>query len=93
MPVAKVDVALVVDGAVPAEDVRRALADGGGELVESVRLFDTYSGEQVGAGKVSLAFALRLRAADRTLSSAEVAEVRAAALAEAESRCGAVLRS
>jgi phenylalanyl-tRNA synthetase beta chain len=93
MPVAKEDVALVVDVAVPAGDVGRALADGGGSLVESVRLFDTYSGEQIGAGKVSLAFALRLRAADRTLSSAEVAAVRAAALAEAESRCGAVLRT
>ena len=92
MPVAKEDVALVVDAGVPAESVRQALVEGGGELVESVRLFDTYAGAQVGAGKVSLAFALRLRASDRTLSSAEVAEVREAALAEAAARTGAVLR-
>ncbi len=93
MPVAKEDVALVVGSEVPAESVRAALAAGGGELVESVRLFDTYSGGQVGTGKVSLAFALRLRAPGRTLSSAEVAAVREAALAEAAARTGAVLRA
>ena len=93
MPVAKEDVAVVVADDVPAEDVRRALADGAGDLLESVRLFDTYAGEQVGAGRISLAFALRLRAPDRTLSAAEVASVRESALAEAATRCGAVLRS
>ena len=50
MPVAKEDLAVVVADDVPAEDVRRALVSGGGELLESVRLFDTYSGEQVGPG-------------------------------------------
>ncbi len=93
MPVAKEDLAVVVANDVPAEDVRRALISGGGELLESVRLFDTYSGEQVGAGRTSLAFALRMRAPDRTLSAAEVAEVRQRALAAAEQECGAVLRA
>jgi phenylalanyl-tRNA synthetase beta chain len=93
MPVAKEDLAVVVADHVPAEDVRRALVTGGGELLESVRLFDTYSGEQVGAGRTSLAFALRMRAPDRTLSAAEVAEVRQNALASAEEKCGAVLRA
>ena len=90
---AKEDVALVVDAGVAAEDVRQALADGAGDLLESVRLFDRYAGEQVGPGKVSLAFALRLRAPDRTLSGAEVAEIRERALTEATARCGAVLRT
>ena len=93
MPVAKEDLAVVVANDVPAEDVRRALVSGGGELLESVRLFDTYSGEQVGAGRTSLAFALRMRAPDRTLSATEVAEVRQNALASAEEQCGAVLRA
>jgi phenylalanyl-tRNA synthetase beta chain len=93
MPVAKEDLAVVVADEVAAEDVRRALLRGGGELVESVRLFDTYVGEQVGPGRRSLAFALRFRAPDRTLSAAEVAEVRAAALASAAAECGAVLRT
>jgi phenylalanyl-tRNA synthetase beta chain len=93
MPVAKEDLAVVVAADVPAERVRAALQRGGGALLESVRLFDTYEGAQVGEGRRSLAFALRMRAPDRTLSAAEVAEVRAAALAVAEAECGAALRT
>lgn len=92
-PVAKEDLALVVDRAVPVADVARALAEGAGPLLESVRLFDVYEGPQVPEGSRSLAFALRLRAPDRTLGSAEIADVRAAALASAERRCGATLRT
>src|SRR5690606_22864072 len=66
-PVAKEDVALVVDAAVPAARVEQALREGAGELLESVRLFDVYTGEQVGEGRKSLAYALRFRASDRTL--------------------------
>jgi len=91
-PVAKEDVALVVDDAVPAAAVEAALLVGGGELVESMRLFDVYVGPQVGAGKKSLAFALRLRAPDRTLTAAEAAAVREAAVAAASAVTGAVLR-
>ena len=93
MPVAKEDLAVVVSRDVPVEDVRGALLRGGGELLESVRLFDVYAGEQVGEGLISLAFALRMRATDRTLSAAEVAEVRQDALAAAQRECAAVLRA
>ncbi len=93
MPVAKEDLALVVSDDVPSEAVRAALVRGGGRLLESVRLFDTYAGDQVGPGLVSLAFALRLRAPDRTLSAAEVAQVRESALVSAHEACGAVLRA
>ena len=55
-----------------AADVEAALRAGAGALLESVRLFDVYTGEQVGAGKKSLAFALRFRAPDRTLTEAEI---------------------
>jgi phenylalanyl-tRNA synthetase beta chain len=92
-PVAKEDLALVVDIDVPAAEVAAALLRGGGALVESVRLFDVYEGEQVDEGKRSLAFALRLRAPDRTLTSDEVAAVRADALAEVGRATGAVLRT
>jgi phenylalanyl-tRNA synthetase beta chain len=91
-PVAKEDLALVVDESVPSADVAAALLRGGGALVESVRLFDVYTGEQVGEGKRSLAFALRLRAADHTLSPEEVAAARDGALAEAGKATGATLR-
>jgi phenylalanyl-tRNA synthetase beta chain len=91
-PLAKEDVALVVDQDVPAGAVEAALRDGAGALLEQVRLFDVYTGPQVGAGRKSLAFALRLRAPDRTLTADEVAAVRQGAVDAAAQRCGAVLR-
>jgi phenylalanyl-tRNA synthetase beta chain len=91
-PVATQDVALVVDATVPAAEVEAALRDGAGELLESLRLFDVYRGEQVGEGKVSLAYALRFRAPDRTLTVEEATAVRDAAVAEAARRIGAELR-
>jgi phenylalanyl-tRNA synthetase beta chain len=92
-PVATQDVALVVPSQVPAADVERALRDGAGPLLESVRLFDVYVGDQVPPGHRSLAFALRLRAPDRTLTADDAAAVRDAAVAEATRRTGAVLRA
>jgi phenylalanyl-tRNA synthetase beta chain len=96
-PVAKEDVALVVSRDVDAAAVRSALVDGvehhEPRLLESVRLFDVYEGEQIEPGHRSLAFALRLRAADRTLTVAEVTAARDAAVAEAGRRTGAVLRA
>ncbi|MFI5731580.1 phenylalanine--tRNA ligase subunit beta [Kribbella sp. NPDC051587] len=91
-PVAKEDVALIVAADVAAADVQAALSEGAGELLESVRLFDLYTGEQIGEGKKSLAFALRFRAADRTLKDTEVAEARQAAVQVAVERFGAVQR-
>jgi phenylalanyl-tRNA synthetase beta chain len=91
-PLAKEDLALVVDAAVPASAVESALVVGAGDLLESIRLFDVYTGSQVGEGRKSLAYALRFRAPDRTLTAEEVAEARAGALRAAEA-VGAVLRS
>ncbi len=92
-PVAKEDVALVVDADLPSATVADALREGAGPLCESVRLFDVYTGAQIGEGKKSLAFALRFRAADRTLTEAETGEFRDAAVAVAAERHGAVQRS
>jgi phenylalanyl-tRNA synthetase beta chain len=92
MPLAKEDVALVVDLGVPAAAVEAALRAGGGELLESVRLFDEYRGQQVGEGKKSLAYSLRFRAPDRTLKADEVAAAREAAVAAAGASVGALLR-
>ncbi|CAN5538564.1 phenylalanine--tRNA ligase subunit beta [soil metagenome] len=93
MPVAKEDVALVVDEQVPVADVADALRAGAGELLESVRLFDVYRGDPVPVGHKSLAFALRFRAPDRTLTEHETGQARAAAVAEAAARTGAEQRS
>ena len=92
-PVAKEDVALIVDVDLSAADVAATLREGAGVLLETVRLFDLYTGEQIGAGKKSLAFALRFRAPDRTLTEAETAQARDAAVALAVDRHGAVHRA
>lgn len=91
-PMASSDVALVVADDVAAETVRTALVDGGGDLVESVELFDAFAGAQVGEGRKSLAFRIVLRAPDRTLTTDEVNAVRDAAVARAADRTGAVQR-
>jgi phenylalanyl-tRNA synthetase beta chain len=92
-PVATQDVALVVDKTVPHVDVEAALREGAGELLESIRLFDVYeNSEQLGEGKKSLAYALRFRADDRTLTVDEASAARDVAVALAGERTGAVLR-
>lgn len=97
-PAAKEDVALVVDADVPVGALLDAVRSGAdaspaGRLLEDVRVFDVYTGEQVGPGRKSVAFSLRLRAADRTLTAQEAAGVREAAVAEAGRRHGASLRA
>ena len=95
-PVATQDVALIVARAVPAADVAGALAAGAaaaeGVLLEDLRLFDVYTGEQIGEGRKSLAYTLRFRAPDRTLTAEEASAARDAAVAEAGRRTGAILR-
>jgi phenylalanyl-tRNA synthetase beta chain len=91
-PLATEDLALVVATEVPAGSVERTLRSAGGALVEDVRLFDVYVGDQVPAGHRSLAFALRLRAPDRTLTPEEIAAVRGACIEAATREHGARLR-
>ncbi|MCW3472057.1 MULTISPECIES: phenylalanine--tRNA ligase subunit beta [Rhodococcus] len=87
------DVAVVVDANVPAADVESALRSGGGELLEDIRLFDVYQGAQLGENRKSLAFALRFRALDRTLTEDEASAAREAAVAAAATAVGAELRA
>jgi len=91
MPVAVQDIALIVDSHVLASDVEKALKAGAGPLLESIHLFDRY--DQIGDGKVSLAFTLTFRAPDRTLTSTEVSQMREAAGAAALQATGAIVRS
>jgi phenylalanyl-tRNA synthetase beta chain len=91
MPAAIQDVALIVDAATPAANVESALRSGAGELLESITLFDRY--DQIGDGKISLAFTLVFRAQDRTLTGAEIADAREAAVSAAMQKCGAILRT
>ncbi|MDO5730381.1 phenylalanine--tRNA ligase subunit beta [Corynebacterium sphenisci] len=88
-PAVHQDLALVVDDAVPAATVQATIAEGAGELLEQVRLFDVYRSEALGEGRRSLAFALRFRAMDRTLTEDEASAARLAAAELARTRHGA----
>ncbi|WP_022868447.1 phenylalanine--tRNA ligase subunit beta [Schaalia vaccimaxillae] len=92
-PVAKEDIALVVPSAIPVSRVEQVVRQGAGPLAESVTLFDIYEGDQVAQGHRSLAFALRLRAGDHTLTAEESAQVRDQVVAKARKVLGAELRS
>jgi len=92
-PVVEQDLALVVDKSVPAAAVVACLRRTGGELLEDVAVFDLYEGSQVPAGKKSLALRLSFRAADRTLSDAEVNELREFMVRRIGEELGAGLRA
>jgi phenylalanyl-tRNA synthetase beta chain len=84
------DLAVTVDESVPAERVRDAVRAGGGELLVAAEIFDVYHGEQLAAGEKSLALRLEFRAPDRTLTDAEVGEVRERIRAELDGIGGAL---
>ncbi|WP_072313122.1 phenylalanine--tRNA ligase subunit beta [Agrococcus sp. Marseille-P2731] len=92
VPAATQDLSLVVPIEVPAGDVCRAVREGAGALLEHIALVDDYRGQGLEAGEKSLTFALRFRAADRTLTAAEASEAKLAGLAVATERFGARLR-
>jgi len=75
-PPLRQDIAVVLPEHVPAAAVLDAVRTAAGKLLSDVRVFDVYSGPQVGEGKRSLALALAFRAADRTLSDEEVSPLR-----------------
>ena len=83
-PAIRQDLAIVAPTEVSAAKIRATVLAGGGELLQSVELFDRYEGAQVGEGKVSLALRLEFRAPDRTLADEEVSSLRAAIAAGLE---------
>ncbi|MCF2706469.1 phenylalanine--tRNA ligase subunit beta [Arcanobacterium haemolyticum] len=91
-PVAKEDIALVVDESVTVRQVHDVIVKAAGSALEDVRLFDIYTGEQVDDGKKSLAFALRFRS-DHTLKADETAGLRKKILKQAQKKLGATLRA
>ena len=91
-PSSDFDLAFVVPEEVPAGMVEATLVTAGGELLESVQLFDVYRGETLGDGARSLAFRLRFCALDRTLTDEEIGGLRAACITAVESGHRATLR-
>lgn len=92
-PSSDIDLAFVAPDDVPAASVEAALRDAGGALLVGLALFDVYRGAGVGAGMRSLAYRLRFCALDRTLTDADVAEVRERAITAVASATGATLRA
>ena len=91
-PPVKEDLAVIVDEAVPADRVEAVIRASGGVLLAGLTLFDVYRGEQIGAGKKSLAYSLTYQAPDRTLTDAEVAKLRGRIVKRLQEELGAVLR-
>lgn len=92
-PAAKEDLAFVVAEDVPAGAIVATARAAAGELLEDVHVFDVYRGEQIGAGRKSVAITVRLRAADRTLAAEDIAGVRAAVVQAVADAHGGTLRA
>jgi phenylalanyl-tRNA synthetase beta chain len=92
-PASSIDLAFVLPNTVPAADVVATLRSAAGDALERVRLFDEFRSDALGPGRRSLAFALRFRAADRTLTDTDIAELRRAAIDAVVSAHGAELRA
>ncbi|HYT38045.1 MAG TPA: phenylalanine--tRNA ligase subunit beta, partial [Acidimicrobiia bacterium] len=91
-PASSIDLAFVVDEAVPAGAAQRTLTSAAGDLLEDVRLFDVFRSEAFGPKKKSLAFGLRFRAPDRTLTDEEVGGLRRRCIDAMAKEHGASLR-
>lgn len=86
------DIAVIVDESVPASKVEALIRQTGGKSVTNVRLFDLYRGDQIGAGKKSLAYNLTYQAPDKTMTDAEAAAIRNKIVKRLEQEVGAKLR-
>ncbi len=92
-PPSEVDLAFAVPEEVAAAQVERALRAAAGSLLARIELFDAYRGPGVAEGSRSLAYRLRFQAPDRTLTDADVAEIRQRCIDETSRRTSATLRS
>ena len=92
-PALKQDLAFALDESVPAGDLVDAVREAAGPDLGEVRVFDVYRGDQVGAGRKSVALRLAFRSPERTLSDEDAAALRARIVAEVDRRLGGTLRA
>lgn len=92
-PAVERDIAIVLSEDCAAKQVKDVIAKAGGELLEAADLFDVYQGAHIESGKKSMAYSLRFRAAERTLTDDEVAEATNRILEALSESLGAKLRS
>jgi phenylalanyl-tRNA synthetase beta chain len=91
-PAVYLDLAVVVGEEIPAANVETAIREAGTPELASVRLFDLYRGEQIPAGKKSLAYSLTFQVADRTLTDEDVGAVQDRIVAALADKMGATIR-
>jgi phenylalanyl-tRNA synthetase beta chain len=92
-PEVRQDLAFVVDEDVPAAELVAAIREAAGPALHDVAVFDEYRGEQIGAGRRSLAFRVAFGSHERTLTDEDAAPLRAAIVEALAERFGAVLRA
>jgi phenylalanyl-tRNA synthetase beta chain len=92
-PPVQQDIAMIVDEAIPADQVEALITQTGKPLLTNVRLFDLFRGEQIGVGKKSLAYRLTFQADDRTLTDQDAARQQQKIVQRLERELGVKLRS
>ena len=92
VPALRQDVAVALPELLPASELLETVRRAGGEVLEEARVFDVYAGEQLGAGRRSVALALSFRDPERTLTEEDVAPARARIVAALE-KLGGELRA
>ena len=70
------DLAVIVDETIPAAEVEAVIRKAGGGRLRRAHLFDVYRGEQIGAGKKSLAYRLTYQDPNKTLTDKDAAKIR-----------------
>jgi phenylalanyl-tRNA synthetase beta chain len=91
-PSADRDIAILVDEAIPAAEIQSLIAETGGVMVEETWIFDLYKGKNIPQGKRSLAFGIKYRMPDRTLTDEEVNQAQERIISALESKFKAELR-
>lgn len=87
------DIAIIVSENVTVEDAQKTISGVNSDIIESIKLFDIYTGKPIPKGKKSLAFSIRYRSEDRTLTHNEVNELHSKIIKNLESTLKAELRS
>ncbi|QQK77172.1 phenylalanine--tRNA ligase subunit beta [Salicibibacter cibarius] len=91
-PAIRRDLAVVADANIAAAEVEAVIVEAAGEWLEDIHLFDVYQGENIEAGKKSLAYSLLYLNRERTLKDEEIASIHEEIVAALRSRLGATLR-
>lgn len=86
------DIAVLVDQATPVADIAAVIVKNAGKYLDTIQLFDVYTGERIAANQKSVAYAISFRAQDRSLTSEEVTKTMDKIVQNLETELGAQLR-